>query len=193
MKLNRKQKLLAGLACIALYSVPLVTINGAFDIFMKTEGSSDIPDGEYDGAYPEFQGWIEIDSFSVGAFNAAYIDPKGVFSSGNPSLSSMNITKPVDQTSPGFFKALTAGSQIPEVKLFLRRSGTTEDFMKLYLKTVVVDSVSWSGSSGGGEAPYESISLFYGSFKVEYSKFLKGNPTDTYSAEWNQVTKKAAY
>ncbi|NDV61606.1 type VI secretion system tube protein Hcp [Puniceicoccales bacterium CK1056] len=196
MKLSRTQKILAGIACLALYSIPLATINGAFDIFMKTDGSG-IPDGESDGgSFPEYKGWIEIDSFSVGGsapFAIGSIGGGG--GDGKVSLTSMNVTMPVGQTSPGFFNNLTTGKFVAEIKLFMRTPNSSTEFMRIYMKNVFVESMSWSGVAGGDDKPFQSMSLAYQAVKVEYVTFdIKTNAEiDTFSAEWDLASNTATY
>lgn len=194
MKLSCTQKILAGVACAALYSIPLATINGAFDIFLKTEsgGTATFPDGESTGGSTgEYNGWIDIESFSIGGSNDILISST---TKAIASLDAMSVSMPVGQTSPAFFQTLTSGATIGEIKLALRNPIQSEQFMGIYLKNVYVESVSWSGS-GGDSSPSQSVSLVYEAIKVEYTAFdfQTETKTVTYTAEWDLKSNAAKY
>lgn len=178
MKLSRTQKIFAGIACVALYSIPLATINGALDIFMKTD--PDIPGESTGGATGEYKSWIEIDSFSIGGSNPSTIGTGGI-QTGKVSLSSLSVTMPVGQSSPEFFSLLTSGTVLTEVKLFMRDPTAPTEFMRIYLNNVTVDSLSWSGTAGEPR-PYQAMSLFYSKIKVEH---VSSDGKTVNSAQWD--------
>ena len=54
-----------------------------------------------------------------------------------------------------------------------KATGTAEEqqvFLKYVFTDVMVESVQWSGSTGGDDTPTESVSLAFAKVAIEYSK-----------------------
>jgi type VI secretion system secreted protein Hcp len=188
MKFSTKKKITIGLLGLTIYTIPLLTMNGA--LFLKSEGDAGGLKGEV--TTKGYEGWIAIDSFQIGA-GVGVSFPSG---SSNreisaPSFSEMTITKSADKTSTGFFSSMTAGTNLPELRLFVPPLSNPGRFIKIYLKNVLVSGVSWSS---GGEVPSESVSLNYEAIKIEhYTVDSLGAETKTGEASWNLATQKAGY
>jgi type VI secretion system secreted protein Hcp len=133
-----------------------------------------------------FEKKIEIYSFSWGASNPVTIGPgAGGASSGRVSLSSFNLMKKTDVASPKLFQACCQGDHYAKAIVSLRKqTGTAgQDVFLIYtFDEVYVESIQWSGSSGGDDTPTESVSLAYGKVTVEYKtqgkdgKLVSGTP-----------------
>jgi len=139
----------------------------AFDTFMDL--GKDIP-GESTAA--GFEGKVEIYSFSWGASNPTTIGSgtSGV-SAGKVSISSFNVMKKTDKASALLFQRCCEGEHIEKVVITMRKAGGTagqQVFLTYTFETVMVESVQWSGSSGGDDTPTESLSLAFGKVKIEY-------------------------
>ena len=51
----------------------------------------------------------------------------------------------------------------------MRKAGETPvEYLKYKFGTVFVESVQWSGSSGGDDTPTESVSFAFGKMQIDY-------------------------
>jgi len=150
----------------------------AFDAFLKIEGV------EGESTRKGFEKQMEILSFSWGASNPSTIGAGGGGGGGGKvSVSSFNIMKKSDSASPLLFQACCQGDHYPKATVTLNKSGgkAAIDFLKYEFEEVYVDSVQWSGSSGGDDTPAESVSFSFGKVSVTYTgqkpDGSKGSPT----------------
>lgn len=153
---------------------------------MPFDAYIDIKDVPGESTAKGFEKKIELFSFSWGASNPVTIGPgQGGASSGRVSISSFNVMKKTDVASPKLFKACCTGDHWDEMKVSLRKqTGTAgQDVFLLYtFNEVYVESVQWSGSTGGDATPTESVSFAFGKVTVEYKtqgkdgKLVAGTP-----------------
>lgn len=152
----------------------------AFDAYVDLKG---IP-GE--ATAKGFEKKIEIFSFSWGASAPVTVGPgtEGMTAS-RVSLSSFNVMKKTDVASPKLFAACTLGDHITEMTVSLRKqtgTGGQDTFIIYKFEEVMVESVQWSGSSGGDDTPTESVSFAFGKVSFEYKqqgvdgKLVSGTP-----------------
>lgn len=148
----------------------------AFDAFLKF-GSEEIK-GE--STREEFENTIEVLSFSMGASNPVTIGSAAAGGgAGKASLSSFNFMKHCDAASPLMFQACCKGQHFPKVKVTLRKAGGDKpvDYLVYEFEKCYIDSVQWSGSTGGDDRPIESCSMTFGKVTVTYTpQDEKGNP-----------------
>jgi type VI secretion system secreted protein Hcp len=120
-----------------------------------------------------FEGKIEIFSFSWGASAPVTIGSgSGGVSGGKVSISSFNVMKKTDKASALCFLACCTGDHIEKVIVTMRKAGGTAGqlpFLKYTFTTCMVESIQWSGSTGGDDSPTESMSLAFGKCEIEYS------------------------
>jgi len=137
----------------------------AFDAFIK------IPGVEGESTRKGFEKQIAILSFSLGASNPSSIGVGGGGGSGKASISSFNLMKHSDITSPLLFQACCQGAHYDKVTVTLNKAGGKAplNFLVYEFEQVFVDSVQWSGSSGGDDTPVESVSLSFGKMFVTYT------------------------
>jgi type VI secretion system secreted protein Hcp len=140
-------------------------LSAGSDIYLSVPGVTG------DGSAAGGAGTIEVSSFSWGATNTS--SAGAVASRGKVKISSITITKSVDQASPAFFKNVCAGAHYPSVTLALRKAGSPEgtapsDSMKIVLSNVFVSSYSMSGG-GGDEVPEESLTLNFTKILMTYT------------------------
>jgi type VI secretion system secreted protein Hcp len=149
----------------------------AFDCYIWFEepgGGAVKPEGESTDKEMSSKKAFEIYSWSLGASNPTTIGSgSGGASSGRVSISSLNLMKRTDTGSPKLFQTCCSGGHFGKVTLALRKSGQDkakagEPFLVFELKKVFVDSIQWSGSSGGDDVPTESLSLAFGAIKMGY-------------------------
>jgi type VI secretion system secreted protein Hcp len=136
----------------------------AVDMFLKIDGI----DGE--STKSKAEGWIEILSFSNGVSNTSSAAHGTGMGTGKADVSSITIQKIVDKASPLLFLNCCGGNHIKKTQLQVRETtggNTTETYFQYDLENVLIDSVSWGGSAGGGK-PSESVSLSFQKITVSY-------------------------
>ena len=154
----------------------------AYDAFIKITGV----DGE--SKRKGFEKQIEIFSFSLGASNPATIGAGGGGGAGKVSISSFNLMKKTDLTSPILFQNCCAGEHFDKATVTLNKAGgkAPVDFLKYEFEKVFVDSIQWSGSSGGDDTPMESISFSFAKIVITYTaQDEKGAKGAVKSGQWD--------
>jgi type VI secretion system secreted protein Hcp len=152
----------------------------AFDTYVELTGI----DGE--ATAKGFEKKIEIFSFSWGASAPVTIGPgtSGI-SASRVNISSFNVMKKTDAASPKLFKACCVGDHITKMTVSMRKqtgTGGQDVFLIYTFDEVMVESIQWSGSSGGDDVPTESVSFAFGKVTVEYKtqgkdgKLVAGTP-----------------
>jgi len=141
----------------------------AFDTYIKI----DTVDGEATQA--KHEKWIEIYSFSWGASNPTTVGSgTSGLAAGKVSVSSFNIMKKTETSSAKLFAACCAGQHFPKATVEMSKatgtSGEQQVFLKYVFTDVMVESVQWSGSSGGDDTPTESVSMAFAKVAITYSK-----------------------
>lgn len=138
----------------------------AFDTYLAI---ADIP-GEAKG----MPGTIEIYSFSWGASNPVTVGSgSGGISGGKVTISSFNVMKKTDAASTKLFVHACSGKIIPEMTVTMRKqtgSGGQADFLTYKFTQVMVESIQWSGSTGGDDSPTESVSFAFAKVNITYKK-----------------------
>ena len=140
----------------------------AFDTFMKIAGV------EGEAMQANHVGEIEIYSFSWGVSNPTTVGSStGGLSAGKASVSSFNIMKKSDKASPVLFNHCCNGKHIGDVTVTMNKAtgdGGQAMFMKYKFTDVMVESIQWSGSTGGDDTPTESLSLAFAKVEIEYQQ-----------------------
>ena len=115
---------------------------------------------------PAHLGWIDVLAMSWGESN-----PTPAFGSGGGkvSMQDLNLTKYLDKASVPLLLACAAGTPIVNATLVALHTGASPyQFMKFFLDTVVVSSVS-EGGSGGEDQFVENISLAFAKITWTYT------------------------
>src|ERR1700740_2803899 len=124
----------------------------AFDTYMQVGDGSvvvgeatakDIPTGSF-----------EIFSFSWGASNPTTVGTTGAgLSAGKGSVSRFHVMKKTAKSSATLFTACCHGQHYKTAQVIMRKaageSGKQQVFLQYDFQDVMVESVQWSGSSGG--------------------------------------------
>ena len=158
----------------------------AFDAFLEIDG---IP-GE--ATAKGFEKKIEIYSFSWGASAPITVGAgSGGMSASRVSISSFNIMKKTDVASPKLFLSTCKGDHIKHMTLSLRKQtgkGGQDVYLKYKFEDVMVESVQWSGSSGGDDTPAESVSFAFAKVTVEYkTQAMDGKLSAGTPVTWDQT------
>ena len=142
--------------------------------------------------------FMELSSFSFGASNPSTIGSQGGGSAaGKVSLSSFNVMKRTDKASPTLFQMCCTGQHAATAEVQIKKAtgkdGEQQTFIKYVFTEVYIDSIQWSGSSGGDTYPAESLSFSFESVMVSYFPQDKAGKIATKSedAAWNLTTNSA--
>ena len=167
----------------------------AFDSFMWFEGGSPAIEGETtDDTYSKSKAF-EIYSFSWGASNPVTVGSGGSgMGAGKVSISSFSVMKKTDNASPTLFKACCDGSHYPKSHVALRKAGGKQTvYIQYDFEEVMIESVQWSGSSGGDDTPSESVSFAFAKVTVNYTPQKTDGTAGTLNAfAWDQRLNIAA-
>ncbi len=157
----------------------------AFDTFLDLAGCP----GE--ATATGMEGKIEIYSFSFGASNPTTVGSGSTgLSAGKVSVSSFNVMKKTEKSSCALFSACCTGKHFATATVTLRKA-TGESGQKPFLTyaftDVMVESVQWSGSSGGDDTPTESVSFAFAKVEVTYytQDEKSGAMTKAGTASWD--------
>lgn len=138
----------------------------AFDTYMDVAG---IPgEATADG----FKEKIEIYSWSWGGSAPVTVGPGTTgISASRPSISSFNVMKKTDIASSKLFNAMCLGSHLATIKVSMRKqtgAAGQQAFLIYDFEECMVESLQWSGSSGGDDTPTESVSFAFAKVTMEY-------------------------
>jgi type VI secretion system secreted protein Hcp len=140
----------------------------AFDTYVKIE-----PNVTGEATAKGVEGQIEIYSFSWGASNPTTVGPGSTgLSAGRCSISSFNIMKKTEKSSATLFAACCNGTHFDKATVTMRKAGGTagqKPFLEYVFEDVMVESIQWSGSTGGDDTPTESVSLAFAKCTITYS------------------------
>jgi type VI secretion system secreted protein Hcp len=138
----------------------------AMDMFLSLDGVT----GE--ATRQNYGGWIELDSFSFGASNPVSIGTGSTGAgAGKVSLSSFNVMKRTDSSSPILFQKCCSGQHFSKATVALNKAGGTASvkFLQYDFTEMYTESIQWSGGAGGDDTPAEAISFAFASINVTYT------------------------
>jgi len=145
----------------------------AFDTYMQIDGGTTVIGEATASNIPK--GAFEIFSFSWGASNPTTVGTTGSgLSAGKVSVSSFNVMKKSENSSPILFSSCCTGAHFKSAQVICRKAAGTAAkqsvFIQYDFQDVMVESLQWSGSSGGDDTPTESVSFAFGKVKITYNK-----------------------
>lgn len=163
----------------------------AFDAYLKIDGV----DGEVMAKGVDKH--IEIYSFSWGASNPTSAHSSGgkALSAGKVSVSSFNLMKKCDKTSTVLFQSCCTGKMFKKATVTMRKAGGEggqAPFLVYDFYDLLIESVQWSGSSGGDDTPTESVSFAFTKSEITYNQIDdKGSPNKVGQAMFDLATVSA--
>jgi len=160
----------------------------AYDAFMWLKGGAPEAKGETTDKTYKDKSAFEIYSFSWGASNPVSIgSASGGAGSGKVSISSFNVMKKTDSASPALFLNCCKGQHFTEAHVVLRKAGGEAlEYLTYDFEEVFVESIQWSGSSGGDDTPTESVSFAFGKVDLKYTPQKgKGEKGTAIPATWD--------
>jgi type VI secretion system secreted protein Hcp len=163
----------------------------AFDAYLKL----DTIDGESTSA--GYVKCMEIFNFSLGAANPVTIGSASTGAGGGKAiLQPFSFTKKTDSSSPKLYQACVTGAHLATGSVQLRKAGGASalPYLTYGFKVIFIESVSWSGSTGGDDSPTEHVSAAFGTLTVDYQ--AQDNTGAKIGGEvhggWNVQTNSAA-
>lgn len=156
----------------------------AFDTYLKIAGV------EGEAMQSKNVGAIEIYSFSWGVSNPTTVGSSSAgLSAGKASVSSFNLMKKSDKTSPILFSACCKGTHYADATVSLSKAtgdSGQEVFLEYKFTDVMIESVQWSGSTGGDDTPTESLSFAFAKVEIKYqAQDAKGAVGKPVLASWD--------
>jgi len=162
----------------------------AFDAYLKLDTIT----GE--STSKGFTGFMEVFNFSLGAANPVTIGSASTGAGGGKAvLQPFSFTKKTDSASPNLYQACVTGAHLATGSVQLRKAGGTAlTYLTFGFKVIFIESISWSGSTGGDDSPTEHVSAAFGTLTVDYqAQDSTGAPKGgAIHAGWNVQTNQPA-
>jgi len=139
------------------------------DYFLK------ITDIKGESTDDKHSGEIELESWSLGASNAASFSSGGGGGSGKVLLQDLHIVKKYCQASVPLFVGCATGKHFAEATLVCRKAGgKQEEFLKIKLTDVLISSYQSGGSGHSDILPMDQVALAFAKIEFAY-KAQKGD------------------
>ncbi len=171
---------LGWLAVVTLLAVPVFTLSGAVDMFLKLEG---IKGESLDKARA---GDIDVLAWSWGASNSGTTHIGSGAGAGKSSVQDISITKYIDRASPTLLLNTMNGKHINSGELVVRKAGDKPlVYLKIEMEDILITSLS-TGGSGGEDRLTEKVSLNFGRYRLTYTpQNPDGSPAAPVVMQWN--------
>jgi len=132
------------------------------DMYLKLDGI------EGESRDKDHGGEIDVLSWSWGMSQSGSMHSGGGGGAGKVAIQDLNITKPVDKSSPTLMLKCCKGEHIDNAQLTVRKAGTTPlEYYIISLEKLIIASVS-IGSSQGEESMTENVTLNFEKVEVHY-------------------------
>ncbi|MEX5627554.1 Hcp family type VI secretion system effector [Pseudomonas marginalis] len=135
----------------------------AVDMFLKL---GDIKGESRDQAHRDE---IDITNWGWGLSQTGSMHSGTGGGSGKADFANLNLTKPLDKSSPNLMMACATGKHYPEAKLVVRKAGGASpvEYLVITLKEVMVVSYSTRAETAD-DVLYDSIALNFATVDVSY-------------------------
>ncbi len=172
--------------------------HAATDYFMRIDpgpGNTQITGESLD---PQFKGWTEIKSFSMGVENITTIgSTTGGAGAGKAKFDELTIEKDVDSTSPQIFQALAQGQHFNGIEIVARKAGATAAApttpIRYYFSLAFPTKDEQSGDAGD-ETPQETLTFNYGAFVQKYvGQTTTGAAKPAIFGKWSQISNSTSW
>jgi type VI secretion system secreted protein Hcp len=179
MKGNVFRSLVGWLAVVLLFALPVFTLPGAVDMFIK------IDDVKGESQDADHKDEIDVLSWNWDMSNAGTTHT-GTSGSGKVSVQDLSFTKYIDRASPELMLKCLNGQHFNQATLTVRKAGKVPlEYIKLDMKKILVTSVS-TGGSGGEDRLTEKVTLNFAEFKLTYTpQSADGKVGSAVDVGWN--------
>jgi type VI secretion system secreted protein Hcp len=162
--------------------------HAASDYFLEVTSNTPANAVNGDQTVGKITNAVQINDFSMSVENITTIgSATSGAGAGKVKFNELTITKPVDATSPMFFKLLASGQMIPGMELIARKAGANGNYIyqRYYFKMVAVTKQEQSPSDDGIN---ETLTFAYGALGETYVKqnTTTGTTTNVFQS-WSQV------
>jgi type VI secretion system secreted protein Hcp len=165
----------------------------ALDTYMQIGDGKDVIGEATASGIPA--GAFELASFSWGASNPTRVGTTGGgLSAGKVAVSTFNVMKKSEKSSPKLFSACCNGQHYKTAQVILRKAAGQDNKQSIFLQydftDVMVSSIQWSGSAGGDDTPSESIDFAFAAVNVTYfgQESANGKLEKAGEASWDLTT-----
>jgi len=162
----------------------------SFDAFLQFKGSG-APTGEStDSSYGQ---WIALTSFTFGASNPSDIGSARPGSgAGKVQISSFQVSKYTDNSSPDLFLATCQGSHFDTATVLMRKAGGGQNvYLQFDFKEVYVDTIQWAGATATDDRPTEVATFSFSQVKITYTPQSSAGAKGTPNVKgWDLTTNK---
>lgn len=111
---------------------------------------------------------IEVLSFSFGFSNFLTTSSAGGGGgTGKATFHDLSFTHKIDKASPVLMQSCATGVHIPTATISVRKTGSSEDYLKYDLTDVIITSAQIGGNPTA-DGPIEQISLNYAKVNISY-------------------------
>ena len=132
------------------------------DMYIKIDGI----DGE--ARDKDHGGEIDVLAWTWGMSQSGTMHSGGGGGAGKVAVQDLNLTKPVDKSSPTLMLKCCKGEHIKEATLTVRKAGGTPlEYYVIKLEKILISSVS-TGGSGGEDSLTENITLNFEKVELKY-------------------------
>ncbi|MGH1373538.1 MAG: Hcp family type VI secretion system effector [Cellvibrionaceae bacterium] len=146
-------------------------------IYMNFNGNS--PKGNVTAQ--GYEDWIEVDNFNFGIGRAITMEAGAMANreASRPSLSEVTVSKALDASSGGLFKASVTGDEGVLVEIHVVQTGANnvEKYAVYKLEDAIISSYSVNASAGG--PPQESLSLSFAKIEADLTHADKTHKNTT--------------
>lgn len=126
-----------------------------FNAFLKIDGVKS------EATQKGFEGQIKLDSFSLGASNPVDMTAGGGRGAGQVEVSTFNVSKMTDKSSPVLFQACCLGKHFKNAVVSICKAGGAQEAYLVYkFDTVFIADIRWNGG-GGSDTPSEDLELAF--------------------------------
>lgn len=128
-----------------------------------------------------YEDWIEVDNFNFGVGRAITMEAGAMANreASRPSLSEVTVSKALDASSGGLFKASVTGDEGVLVEIHVVQTGANnvEKYAVYKLEDAIISSYSVNASAGG--PPQESLSLSFAKIEADLTHADKTHKNTT--------------
>jgi len=135
------------------------------DCFLKIDGA------EGESTDHKHKGEIEVQTWSLGAFNEHTAGQYGGAGAGKVKLQDLHFTSRIGKEGPKLFEFCATGEHAKKAVMVQRKAGKDQqEYLKITFTDPFVTSYQVSGSGESSSLPHQQVSLGYSKVEIEYKE-----------------------